>query len=103
MRYELSDFEWKCAPPLGNYNLDSARPRIGDQFDQLRFIISGSFCHARKTPSDDQCAQKTLGLLDQHRIRSPDNLRHWYCAIMGPDGKVMTFDTLSPPPPDQQK
>jgi hypothetical protein len=50
-----------------------------------------------------ECAQKTLGLLDQHRIRSPDNLRHWYCAIKGPDGKVMMFDTLSPPPPDQQK
>ncbi len=46
-------------------------------------------------------AKKTLGLLDQHRIRSPDNLRHWYCALKGPDGKVLMFDTLAPPPPIQ--
>jgi hypothetical protein len=46
-------------------------------------------------------AKKTLGLLDQHRIRSPDNLRHWYCAIKGQDGKVWVFDTLAPPPPTQ--
>jgi hypothetical protein len=46
-------------------------------------------------------AKKTLGLLDQHRIRSLDNLRHWYCALKGPDGKVLVFDTLSPPPPAQ--
>jgi hypothetical protein len=45
--------------------------------------------------------QKTVGLLDQHRIRSPDNLRHWYCAIKGPDGKVMMFDTVAPPPEQQ--
>lgn len=43
-----------------------------------------------------ECARKTLGLLDQHRIRSPNNLRHWYCALKGPDGKVLMFDTLSP-------
>ncbi|SHN71621.1 hypothetical protein SAMN05444170_2069 [Bradyrhizobium erythrophlei] len=46
-----------------------------------------------------ECAKKTLGLLDQHRIRSPDNLRHWYCALKGPDGKVMVFETLAPSSP----
>jgi hypothetical protein len=46
-------------------------------------------------------AKKMLGLMEQHRIRSPDNLRHWYCALKGPDGKVMMFDTLSPSPPAQ--
>jgi hypothetical protein len=46
-------------------------------------------------------AKKTLGLLDQHRIRSPDKLRHWYCALKGPDGKVSVFHTLSPSPPPQ--
>lgn len=43
-------------------------------------------------------ARKMLGLIDQHRIRSPDNLRHWYFALKGPDGKVLAFDTLSPSP-----
>jgi hypothetical protein len=43
-------------------------------------------------------AQKVLGLLDQHRIRSPDNLRHWLCALKGPDGKVMMAYAQSPQP-----
>ena len=44
-------------------------------------------------------AQKMLGLLDQHRIRSPDNLRHWLCGLKGPDGKVMMALAEAPPPP----
>ena len=45
-------------------------------------------------------AKKLLVLLDRHRIRSPDNLRHWYCALKGPDGKVLVFETVSPRPPN---
>jgi hypothetical protein len=43
-------------------------------------------------------AKKVLGLLDQHRIRSPDNLQHWLCALKGPDGKVMMAVAQSPRP-----
>jgi hypothetical protein len=39
---------------------------------------------------------KILRLLDQHRIRSPDNKKHWLCALKGPDGKVMMAFAQSP-------
>jgi hypothetical protein len=41
-------------------------------------------------------AAKIVRLLEQHRIRSPDNRRHWLCAMSGPDGKVMMAYAQSP-------
>lgn len=41
---------------------------------------------------------KIVRLIEQHRIRSPDNLQHWLCAISGPDGKVMMAYAQSPAP-----
>jgi hypothetical protein len=49
-------------------------------------------------PRATASARKVLGLLNQHHIRSPDNLRHWLCALKGPDGKVMLAQAESPPP-----
>jgi hypothetical protein len=53
-------------------------------------------------PRVTEWAKKLLGLIDQHRIRSPDNLRHWICALKGPDGKVMMAYAQSPQPAADQ-
>jgi hypothetical protein len=47
-------------------------------------------------PRVTEWAAKVVRLLEQHRIRSPDNKKHWLCAISGPDGKVMMAFAQSP-------
>ena len=104
-----------CHDPKGSVRIDPAPAESFLTKDELLSLYgrTGNYLHRGKLKrlqsrppykavdlsSAKISAKKTLALLDQHRIRSPDNLRHWYCALKGPDGKVLMFDTLSPPPP----
>jgi hypothetical protein len=47
-------------------------------------------------PRVKEYAAKIVRLLEQHRIRSPDNKKHWLCALSGPDGKIMMAFAQSP-------
>ena len=98
--------------PKGSVHIDNAPIGTSLTKDELLGLYgrTGNFLHRGKLKRLESrppytavdlanakaSAKKMLGLLDQHRIRSPDNLRHWYCALKGPDGRVLMFDTLSP-------